>query len=155
MVATDRYPTLTVKSSAPRQDGVALSASHVVTAVGPGMVVKGHVTAVEHLIVEGEIEGSIVVPDHGVAISGSARVRGEVCARTITVLGRVDGSLTASALIELRATAVVTGRLAAPHLSMEEGARFQGRVHPAKAGAALAVARHRLAPVTATDPADT
>ena len=129
MVAADRYPTLTVKSSAPRQDGVALSAPHVVTAVGSGLIVKGHVTAVEHLIVEGEIEGTIVVPDHGVAISGSARVRGEVCARTITVLGRVDGSLTASALIELRATAVVTGRLAAPLLSMEEGARFRGSVH--------------------------
>ncbi len=154
MAAADRYPTLTVTSPAPRQERVPLSSAKV-TAVGPSLVVKGHITAAEHLIIEGEVEGTIVLPDQGVAISGSGQVRGEVCARTITVLGRVDGSLTASALIELRASAIVTGRLAAPLLSIEEGARFHGRVDPARADAALAVARHRLAPVTGTDPAGT
>ena len=97
----------------------------------------------------------IVLPDHGVAISGSGQVRGDVCARTVTVLGRVDGTVTASALIEIRASAVVTGRLSAPLLSMEEGATFRGRVDPTRADAALAVARHRLAPATDPDPENT
>ena len=60
------------------------------------------------------------------------------------MLGRVEGNLTAAALIELRSTAVVTGRLVAPHLSIEEGARFHGTVDPTKTAAAVAVARHRL-----------
>ncbi len=153
MVNPDSYPTLAVPSS-PRPERVMLSSSSV-TAVGVGVLVKGHVTAAEHLIIEGEVEGSIVLPDHGVAVSGAGHVRGDILARTVTVLGRVDGSITATALIELRASSVVTGRLAAPLLSMEEGARFRGRVDPARADAALAVARHRLAPATASRQADT
>ena len=84
-----------------------------VTAVGRTVIVKGQVTAAEHIIIEGQLDGTIVLPDHGVAISGSAHVRGEVCANTITVLDRVNGDLTATALIELRPSAVVVGRLAA------------------------------------------
>jgi len=153
MAAPDPYPTRLVMSAAPPPERLTVSAS--VTAIGPGVVVSGDVSAAEHLIVEGEVEGTIVLPDHGVAISGSGQVRGDVCARTVTVLGRVDGTVTASALIELRASAVVTGRLSAPLLSMEEGARFRGRVDPTRADAALAVARHRLASTTDPDPADT
>lgn len=152
MAAPDPDITRSVTSSAPRSERPRLSAS--VTAIGPGVIVSGDVSAAEHLIVEGKVEGTIILPDHGVAISGSGQVRGNVCARTVTVLGRVDGTVTASALIELRASAVVTGRLSAPLLSMEEGARFRGRVDPTRADAALAVARHRLPTATAPDPAD-
>ena len=115
-----------------------------VTAVGPRIKVTGQLTATEHVIIEGVFEGEIAMPDHGLAISGAARLRGDVCARVITVLGRVEGNLTAAALIELRSTAVVTGRLVAPHLSIEEGARFHGTVDPTKTAAAVAAARHRL-----------
>jgi cytoskeletal protein CcmA (bactofilin family) len=153
MAAADPYPTRPVTSPARRPDRLTVSAS--VTAIGPGVIVLGDVSATEHLIVEGEVVGTIVLPDHAVAISGSGQVRGDVCARTVTVLGRIDGTVTASALIELRASAVVTGRLSAPLLSMEEGARFRGRVDPARADAALAVARHRLASTTDPDPAGT
>ena len=122
------------------------------TAVGPGIQIKGRLSATEHVIIEGVFEGDIVIPDHGVAIGGAAHLRGDVCARAITVLGRVDGNLTAFALIELRATAVVTGRLASPHLSIEDGAQFHGTVDPTKAATAAAVARHR---VTGSDAGDT
>jgi cytoskeletal protein CcmA (bactofilin family) len=121
-----------------------------VTALALGLTITGRLTAAEHVIIEGAFEGDIVVPDHGVAIGGAAHLRGDVCARAITVLGRVEGNLTAFALIELRQTAVVTGRLASPLLSIEEGARFHGLVDPTKAVAAVAVARHRLAPADTT-----
>ena len=114
------------------------------TSVGRTIKIRGRLTAAEHVIIEGALDGEIVIPDHGLAISGTGNVRGELCARTISVLGRVDGTLTASALIELRPTAIVTGRLATPHLSIEEGAQFQGSADPTKADAAVAVARHRL-----------
>lgn len=108
--------------------------------------------AAEQVIIEGEFEGEIGIPDHGLAIGGAARVRGEIYARSITVLGHVVGNLTATALIELRPSAVVTGRLASPWLSIEEGAWFCGSVDSRKTDAAVAVARHRLrfGPVTAT-----
>lgn len=145
MATNDRYRTLTV-TPAPDRSSPQTPSSKDVTAIGASIRVTGVITASEHLIIEGEVEGEIVLPDHGVAINGSGSVRGEICARTITVLGRMDGRLTASALIELRPTAVVTGRLSSPRLSIEEGARFQGTADPTKADAAIAVARHRRAP---------
>ena len=84
-----------------------------VTAVGPGITVKGRLTATEHVIIEGVFEGHIVIPDHGVAIGGAAHLRGDVCAKAITVLGRVGGNLTAFALIELRAAAELQDDVAA------------------------------------------
>ena len=142
MATTDRHPAIRVPEAAQQDPARLLLLAANVTAVGPGIRVKGRLSATEHVIIEGVFEGDIVVPDHGVAIGGAAHLRGDVCARAITVLGRVDGNLTAFALIELRATAVVTGRLASPHLSIEDGAQFHGTADPTKAAAA-AVARHR------------
>ena len=136
--------------------------SGVVTSIGRGVQIVGQVTASENLIIEGTVDGEVVLPDHGVAIGGSGRVAGDVTARTITVLGEVEGRLTASALIELRPSANVTGRLCCPHLSIEEGALFRGTSDPTGAEAAMAVARPRQPEVvpagesvaTASDPAD-
>ena len=144
MATTDRNRPVSVTPAAPKSSVRPPLRPANVTAVGRGLTVKGRLTATEHVIVEGAFEGDIVILDHGVAIGGAAHLRGDVCARIITVLGRVDGDLTASALIELRSTAVVTGRLASPYLSIEEGARFHGTVDPTKTAGAVAVARHRL-----------
>jgi len=138
---TDRYPSVRLTEAAAQHPGRPLLRPANVTAVGPGIRVKGRLSATEHVIIEGVFEGDIVIPDHGVAIGGAAHLRGDVCARAITVLGRVDGNLTAFALIELRATAVVTGRLASPYLSIEDGARFHGSVEPTKAAAEVALHR--------------
>ena len=142
MATIDRYPTVTPvpDDDSPFRD--ALDADDLVT-LGRGITVKGRLSATGHVIIEGTVEGEVVVPDHGVAVTGAARVQGDVFARTVTVLGRVDGNVTASKLIELRSTAVVSGRLASPHLIVEEGASFGGPVEPGKIEAAMALARHR------------
>ena len=138
MATTDRYPFTRGTRAASQQRTQPLLRPANVTAVGRQITVKGRLTATEHVIIEGVFDGDMVVPDHGVAIGGAAHLRGDVRARTITILGRVDGNLTASALIELRQTAIVAGHLSSPLLSMEEGARFQGTVDPT--GTVVAVA---------------
>ena len=161
MATTDRYLSISTTPVASQAPVRRLLRPANVTAVGRRITVKGRLTATEHVIIEGVFDGDIVVPDHGVAIGGAAHLRGDVCARAITVLGRVDGNLTASALIELRPTAVVAGRLASPLLSIEEGALFQGTVDPAKTVVAGAAVRQQLPQpdigerVTASDAADT
>ena len=143
MATIDRYPTVTPAPSdedsrhrdARRFDGL--------TTFGRSITARGRLSATDHVIIEGTVEGEVVVPDHGVAVTGVARIEGDVFARTVTVLGRVDGNLTASRLIELRASCVVSGRLSSPALIIEEGARFCGPVEPGKTDVALALARHR------------
>ncbi len=143
MATFDRYPTVTPAPSdddLPHRDARRPGG---LTTFGRGVTARGQLSATDHVIIEGTVEGDVVVPDHGVAVTGIARVRGDVFARTVTVLGRVDGNLTASRLIELRASCVVSGRLSSPSLIIEDGARFSGPVEPGKADVALALARHR------------
>ena len=143
MATMDRYPTVTVatEEDSPFRDSPG---SGELATFGRSITARGQLTATDHVIIEGTVEGEILVPDHGVAVTGNARVRGDVFARTVTVLGRVDGNLTASTLIELRATSVVSGRLASPYLIIEDGAHFCGPVDSGRTEAAMALARHRI-----------
>ena len=143
MATIDRYPTVTPAPSDEDRPHRDARRPGGLTTFGRGVTARGQLSATDHVIIEGTIEGDVVVPDHGVAVTGIARVRGDVFARTVTVLGRVDGNLTASRLIELRASCVVSGRLSSPSLIIEDGARFSGPVEPGKSDVALALARHR------------
>ena len=143
MATIDRYPTVTPAPSdedSPHRDA---RRSGGLTTFGRNITAKGQLSATDHVIIEGTVEGDVVVPDHGVAVTGIARIQGDVFARTVTVLGRIDGNVTASRLIELRASCVVSGRLSSPSVIVEEGAVFRGRIEPAKTDVALALARHR------------
>ena len=143
MATIDRYPTVTLTRSdedSPHRDSPR---SGGLTNFGRSVTAKGRLSATDHVIIEGTVDGEVVVPDHGVAVTSIARVHGDVFARTVTVLGRVDGNLTASKLIELRASSVVSGRLSSPCLIIEDGARFCGPVEPGKTDVAIALARHR------------
>jgi len=144
MATTERYPPIVVSKTSPQTPALPPRQKGDVTAVGQGITVNGTLIADEHIIIEGFFEGEILTPDHGVAIGATGNLRGDVSATAITVLGRVEGNLTASTLIELRATAIVRGRLVSPNLSIEEGALFQGTVDPTKTATILAVSRHRM-----------
>ena len=118
--------------------------SEDVTSFGRTISIKGEVTASEHLIIEGRIDGNLMVLEHGVAISHGASVTADIVARTVTVLGRATGTLSASELVEIRSSGSVEGRIHAPAVAIDEGAYFKGHVDPKRAEAAMAVSRHRL-----------
>ena len=120
-----------------------------ITSIGRTIVVRGDIQAGEHLIIEGQVEGQVAVPEHGVAIGRRGTVGPGVFARTITVRGTVTGNLTAVDTVEILETGHVEGRLVAPRIAIEEGAFFTGVVDPNLTDAAVAVGRHR-----ATQPAN-
>ena len=115
-----------------------------VTCFGRTVSVKGDVTASEHLIIDGRFDGTLTVLEHGVAISHDARVTADIVARTVTVLGQVTGTLTASDLVEIRPSGSVEGRIVSPSVAIDDGAYFKGSVDPTRVDAAVAVSRHRL-----------
>ena len=113
--------------------------------IGPSTRITGKMTAAEDLTVDGQVEGKIVLTSHHLTIGPSARLKGDVFARAITVQGTVDGTLTASERVEIQAGATVGGRIVSPRLALADGARFNGRVEPHKAEAALRVQQYRMA----------
>jgi cytoskeletal protein CcmA (bactofilin family) len=98
---------------------------------GTKLSVKGKVSGGGNLIVMGNIEGEFELQGE-LVVAPSAVVRGEVKAVTVTVSGSLNGTLTAREKIHLEKSAVVSGRLHCPRLSMVEGASFNGEIEMQK-----------------------
>ena len=101
--------------------------SHV-AAIGSSVVIKGELSAQEDIVIAGRIEGSIHVAGHLVLVETGGFAGAAIVARSVVIAGAVTGSVLAEERIELRSTARVEGELAAPRVSIAEGATLSGRV---------------------------
>lgn len=113
------------------------------TGIPAGVRIQGEVTATEDLNILGEIEGPVTAAGHEVTIGSSARLKSKVTARTITVTGTLDGSMTATEHASILASARVRGHVHTPSLLLVDGATFNGTVDPERSEAAMLVARYR------------
>ncbi len=96
--------------------------------IGPSITIKGDVSGDEDLIIQGRIEGKVDLAQHNVTIGEDGRVKADVHGRTVIVEGEVEGDLRAQEQIILRHTAKVQGSIAAPRVSLEDGAVFRGGI---------------------------
>jgi cytoskeletal protein CcmA (bactofilin family) len=96
--------------------------------ISRSLVIKGNLVSSNRLVIEGQIEGNVTVPEHEVIIGQAGQVSGEVSAKAIITRGKVSGTLSAAQSVTLSGSAVVRGKIAAPSLSIEEGCQFNGQV---------------------------
>jgi cytoskeletal protein CcmA (bactofilin family) len=96
--------------------------------IGPTITVKGEVTAAEPLTIAGQVDGSVEVVGHPLTIVEGGKATATLLAPTIVVSGAVRGSLCANEKIVVSQTAEIDGDLAAPALSLADGAKVQGRI---------------------------
>jgi cytoskeletal protein CcmA (bactofilin family) len=116
------------------------------TLVGPHVFIRGEVVAAGDLTIEGHVDGPVWCDGGAVTVASTATLTGEIVARDITVFGRVDGTLVASEVVDIRPDAFVTGRVVAARFILTEGGSFNGSAEPQHLEAALRVARHRHQP---------
>jgi cytoskeletal protein CcmA (bactofilin family) len=114
-----------------------------VSSVGESIVVRGEIESGEDLVISGRVDGPIWSEGLAVTVSARGSVLGDIVARDITVMGTVEGTMLATEVVDIRETASVTGRVLTPRIILNEGARFNGQVHPQHLEAALRIARHR------------
>jgi cytoskeletal protein CcmA (bactofilin family) len=103
------------------------------TIIGKGMKIDGEVSGSGELLVDGEIDGTILLTSSRLTVRAEGRVRASITAQDVVVLGMVEGEIRASGRVELRSGSVVVGSVYSPRLSMEEGASLRGGVDPTKA----------------------
>ena len=96
--------------------------------IGKNIRIKGVVRGKEDLVVEGEVDGSITLPEHHLTLERPSRTTAEVRARNATIRGRHRGNAEAVDKIEITSEAVMIGDLRAPRLVIREGARFRGTI---------------------------
>lgn len=105
--------------------------------IGKSLVVQGKVISNQDLTIDGQVEGTIELGQHGLTIGAGAKIKANLVAKTITISGAVTGNVTATEKVDVRSTGVVEGDIKAAHLQMSEGAMIRGRVeaHGKKAAA--------------------
>ena len=96
--------------------------------IGKNIRIKGVVRGKEDLVVEGEVDGSISLPEHHLTLERPSRTTAEVKAKNATIRGRHRGNAEAVERIEITSEAVMIGDLRAPRLVIREGAKFRGTI---------------------------
>jgi cytoskeletal protein CcmA (bactofilin family) len=124
-----------------------------VSVLGPSLRFKGELIADEDLVIQGQVEGSIL-HTRSLTIGAQGRVQGDVKARRITVEGTVHGDLYALEGVTLRQGALVVGNLYANKISIAEGAKLNGRVDMDKAPTVPSVAVRKPGDAEASSGAD-
>jgi cytoskeletal protein CcmA (bactofilin family) len=102
--------------------------SRGVATIGPSIAIKGDVTGEEDLVIEGRIEGKILLKANSVTIGRNGRVKANVYANSIMVEGEVEGDLIGKDEVVIRQSGKVKGNVAAPRVVLDSGARFQGSI---------------------------
>ena len=115
--------------------------SEVMGIFGQNITIKGEVRSSEDLTIDGRIDGPITCEGGAVIVGETGVVTGDLIARDLTILGRVEGQMIATDIVDVRAGAVVTGHVVARNFILNDGADFAGRVEPQHLEAALRVAK--------------
>jgi cytoskeletal protein CcmA (bactofilin family) len=106
--------------------------------IGKSVVIKGELNGSEDLTIEGQVEGTIQLRDHILTIGANGRIKAQVFAKAVVVLGEVTGNVTASEKVDIRDNGSVDGDIVSPRVAIAEGAHFRGSVDMQRKGAQAA-----------------
>jgi cytoskeletal protein CcmA (bactofilin family) len=96
--------------------------------IGKSIVVKGELRGSEDLTIEGQVEGKITLKQHVLTIGTHGRIRAQVIAKSVVVLGEVIGNIEAIEKVAIRNEGTVEGDIKAPRVAIAEGAKFRGGI---------------------------
>jgi cytoskeletal protein CcmA (bactofilin family) len=102
--------------------------------IGKSVVIKGELNGSEDLTIEGQVEGKIELKDHVLTIGPNGKIKAQVFAKAVIVLGEVNGNVTASEKVDIRDGGSVDGDIIAPRVAIAEGAHFRGSVDMQRKG---------------------
>ena len=112
--------------------------SRDVVNIGKSVVIKGELNGSEDLTIEGHVEGKIELRDHVLTIGPNGKIKAELFAKSVVVLGEVIGNVCASEKVDIRENGSVEGDITSPRVAIAEGAHFRGSVDMAQKGKAAA-----------------
>lgn len=96
--------------------------------IGKSVVIKGELNGSEDLTIEGQVEGTIQLRDHVLTIGPNGKIKAQVFAKAVIILGQVTGNVTASEKVDIRDNGAVDGDIISPRVAIAEGAHFRGSV---------------------------
>ena len=96
--------------------------------IGKSVVIKGELNGSEDLTIEGQVEGKIELRQNVLTIGANGKIKAQVFAKSVIILGEVTGNVSASDKVDIRDNGSVDGDIAAPRVAIAEGAHFRGSI---------------------------
>jgi cytoskeletal protein CcmA (bactofilin family) len=96
--------------------------------IGKSVTIKGQIFSREDLTIDGEVDGSVELQEHRLTVGPKGKVRADISAHEIVVLGSIHGNVEATEKIDIRKQASVTGDIKAARIETEDGAYLKGSV---------------------------
>src|SRR5438046_8004240 len=131
--AAPQPPTPATAGVSPRPE-TSHSMEKDIVNIGKSVVIKGELNGSEDLTIEGHVEGTIQLRDHVLTIGPNGRIKAQVFAKSVIVLGEVTGNVTASDKVDIRDNGSVDGDIISPRVAIAEGAHFRGSVDMQRKG---------------------
>ena len=94
--------------------------------------IRGQVFSKEDLYLDGDVEGSIEVPNHKLTVGRNGTITAEIKAQDVVVLGVTRGNIQADDRTEIRKGANFGGNIKTARIIIEDGVAFKGRVEIVK-----------------------
>ena len=126
--ASPPSPAPNVAASPGQRSEAGHSMEKDIVNIGKSVVIKGELNGSEDLTIEGHVEGTIQLREHVLTIGPNGRIKAQVFAKSVIVLGEVHGNVTASDKVDIRDNGSVEGDLVSPRIAIAEGAHFKGTV---------------------------
>jgi cytoskeletal protein CcmA (bactofilin family) len=96
--------------------------------IGQSVEIRGELTGNEDLTIEGKIDGKVSLKGHNLTVGANGRIKGEVRAKAVVIIGEMNGNIVADDKVELAATGSMLGDIRAPRVVLADGARFKGSI---------------------------
>jgi len=125
---TPPRPPEPAREGIPIQTYSARTADAGAARIGKSVVVKGQIFSREDLYVDGEMEGTLELPEHRVTIGPNGKLRASIKAREVVIAGNVQGNIEASDKIDIRKDARLVGDIRTARIVIEDGAYFKGSI---------------------------
>jgi cytoskeletal protein CcmA (bactofilin family) len=102
--------------------------------IGKSVVIKGELNGSEDLTIEGQVEGKIELRQNVLTIGPNGKIKAQLFAKSVIILGEVVGNVTATEKVDIRDNGSVDGDIAAPRVAIAEGAHFRGSIDMQRTG---------------------
>jgi cytoskeletal protein CcmA (bactofilin family) len=151
-------PGAPAEAAAPRAPEPKRQLERDTVNIGKSVVIKGELNGSEDLTIEGQVEGKIELRQNVLTIGPNGKIKAQIFAKAVIVLGEVTGNVSATEKVDIRDNGSVDGDIAAPRVAIADGAHFRGSIDmqrqggPAKPAEPKAEARPDVKPAPAPAP---
>ena len=104
-----------------------MDTGQVKTVIGEDVEISGNIKCESNIQINGKLNGDLNCGSQAM-IGNASVIKGNMTIETVSIMGQVNGNITAKDKIDLKSTARLHGDIRAKRLTVEDGVTFVGKV---------------------------